>query len=170
MKVVSLRHTTDIKALTDYRKQLSCLVIDYYKEVHSDIYNGNLVKAMDVVSYWEESYFTYIVVDDNDSVAGFLVMSTNNQYDMVKPYLIVDYMYVAEAYRGTRATQWLFLTIGKVADTLQMDVLGTTLAGSSNNHNAELTGGEVVATIRLMKREAFKDKYIRYSRRLNVKI
>lgn len=64
----------------------------------------------------------------------------------------------------------MFVTIGKVANELGMDVIGTTLEGSSNNSNAVLTGGTTVATVRLMTRDSFKDKYIKYSRRLHQRI
>lgn len=170
MKVIALQRVITTRLIDKYRQQLSCLIVDYYKEAHKDIYKGSLDKARDVVSYWELNYFVYLVLDDNEDAIGFLVMSCNDQLTMVKPCLVVDYMYIVPNHRGSRATQWLFITIGKVANELGMDVIGSTLAGSSNNSNCELVGGETIATVRLMKRDSFKDKYIKYSRRLNVQV
>lgn len=170
MKVIALSHIKNTPILIKYKKQLSCIILDYYREAHKDIYRGSLEKADNVVDAWVSYYYLYLLISDEDDVIGFLVMSTNNQYNMVDTLLIVDYMYIKPEFRSSKAVQWLFLTIGKVANDLGMDVLGTTLAGSSNNHNAELTGGETIATIRLMKRSNFRDKYIKYSKRLNVNI
>lgn len=170
MKVIALQLITETRLIDKYRKELQYLIIDYFKECHPDDYKGSSDKALSVVDYWNSNYFLYLVLDDSDDVVGFLVMSCNDQLTMVKPYLIVDYMYILPAYRGTSATQWLFVTIGKVANELGMDVIGTTLEGSSNNSNAVLTGGTTVATVRLMTRDSFKDKYIKYSKRLHVNI
>lgn len=168
MKVIALQRITETRLIDKYRKELQYLIIDYYKECHEHDYKGSSDKALAVVDYWEHNYFLYLVLDANDDAIGFLTMSVNDQLSMTKPYLVVDYMYILPAYRGSRATQWLFITIGKVAYELGMDVIGTTLSGSSNNGNAILTGGVTLATVRLMRREAFKDKYKTYSRRLHV--
>lgn len=170
MKVIALQRITETRLIDKYRKELQYLIIDYYKECHPDDYKGSSDKALSVVDYWNSNYFLYLVLDDSGDAIGFLTMSCNDQLTMVKPYLVVDYMYILPKFRGTRAAQWLFVTIGKAAYELGMDVIGTTLEGSSNNGNAVLTGGVTLATVRLMKRESFNDKYKKYTRRLHVKI
>lgn len=170
MKVIALQKVTETRLIDKYRKELQYLIIDYYKECHEHDYKGSSDKALAVVDYWEHNYFLYLVLDDAGVAIGFLVMSFNDQLAMTKPYLVVDYMYVLPKFRGTRATQWLFLTVGKVANELGMDVLGTTLAGSSNNHNSEMMNCDTIATVRMMKRDSFNEIYKKYSKRLHVKI
>lgn len=167
MRVISYRGLIDVKLIDRYRKEMMFLIIDYFKERHED-YCGSRCKAISVLDYWTESRMLYIVVDDKGMAVGFVVMYINDQFQMVEPKLVVDYMYVLPEFRRTRATQWLFVTIGKVAMDLGLDCLGTTIIGTaSNESNVELVGGKTIATINLMTRESFRDKYKKYMRSLN---
>lgn len=167
MKVLCYKHLLDVKSIDRYRKEMMFLIIDYFKERHDD-YCGSSSKAISVLDYWAESRMLYIVVDDKGMTVGFVVMYINDQFRMVAPKLVVDYMYVLPEFRRTRATQWLYVTIGKVAMELGLDCLGTTIIGNaSNESNVELVGGKTIATINLMTRDSFKDKYKKYMRSLN---
>lgn len=167
MKVLCYIHLLDVKSIDRYRKEMMFLIIDYFKERHDD-YCGSSSKAISVLDYWAESRMLYIVVDDKGMAVGFVVMYINDQFRMVEPKLVVDYMYVLPEFRRTRATQWLYVTIGKVAMELGLDCLGTTIIGNaSNESNVELVGGKTIATINLMTRDRFKDKYKKYMRSLN---
>lgn len=167
MKVLCYIHLLDVKSIDRYRKEMMFLIIDYFKERHDD-YCGSSSKAISVLDYWAESRMLYIVVDDKGMAVGFVVMYINDQFRMVAPKLVVDYMYVLPEFRRTRATQWLYVTIGKVAIELGLDCLGTTIIGNaSNESNVELVGGKTIATINLMTRDSFKDKYKKYMRSLN---
>ena len=167
MRVLCYSHLIDIKLIDRYRKELQYLIIDYFKERHDD-YCGSSSKAMSVLDYWSSDRMLYFVVDDKGKAIGFLVLYINDQFQMVEPKLVVDYMYVLPEFRRTRATQWLYATIGKVAMDLGLDCLGTTIIGTaSNESNVELVGGKTIATVNLMTRDSFKDKYKKYMRSLN---
>ena len=146
--------------------QLSSLLYDYFKERHDSILCGDSTIATIMVNkLLELNNYIYFVQDDNQNILGFVTMSVNDQFGMVTPHLVIDYMYIKPEFRGSRATALLFGVIGHVADTMEMDVLGTTFITSSNIRNAEIVNGIETATCYLYRREDFKDTYKKYIKR-----
>lgn len=142
------------------------LFYDYFKERHSDILVGSEFMArLMVLSLLKNNNYIYYVQDDNSNILGFVTMSVNDQFGMVVPHLVIDYMYVKPEFRKSRVTALLFGVTGHVADKLNMDVIGTTFVTSSNIRNAEVVKGIETATTYLYKREDFRNKYKTYIRR-----
>lgn len=146
--------------------QLSDLVCDYFRERHNDIRMGGMLEARVMVEkLLQLNNYIYYVEDDTQNILGFVTMSVNDQFGMVKPHLVIDYMYIKPEFRGSRVTALLFGVCGHVADVMEMDVLGTTLVTSSNIHNAERVKGIETATCYLYRREDFNDTYKKYIKR-----
>lgn len=142
------------------------LFYDYFKERHSDILVGSKVTArLMVLSLLNNNNYIYYVQDDNSNILGFVTMSVNDQFGMVIPHLVIDYMYIKPEFRKSRVTALLFGVTGHVADKLKMDAIGTTFVTSSNIRNAEVVKGIETATTYLYKREDFRKKYKTYIRR-----
>ena len=146
--------------------QLSRLLYDYFEERHPDILVGGVTTASIMVNrLLEANNYIYFVQDDNSNILGFVTMSINDQFGMVTPHLVIDYMYIKPEFRGSRVTALLFGVVGHVADTMEMDVIGTTFVTSSNIRNAEVVKGVETATTYLYRRDDFRDKYKQYIRR-----
>lgn len=146
--------------------QLSRLLYDYFKERHQDILVGDLTATTIMVnSLLAANNYIYYVQDDKQNILGFVTMSINDQFGMVTPHLVIDYMYIKPEFRGSRVTALLFGVVGYVADTVDMDVIGTTFVTSSNIRNAEVVKGVETATTYLYRRDDFREKYKNYIRR-----
>jgi len=146
--------------------QLSGLVYDYFKERHPDtLLGGNIHAKVMVDKLLAANNYIYFVQDDNQNILGFVTISVNDQFGMVTPHLVIDYMYIKPEFRGSRVTALLFGVVGHVADTMEMDCIGTTFVTSSNIRNAEVVKGIETATTYLYKREDFRNKYKTYIRR-----
>ena len=144
----------------EYTNKFAMMLLDYFKERHEEDTIANYNKAITMIdTLLLNKYLIYLVIDDNKNILGFLVMSLNNQFGMTKTFLVVDYMYTLKEYRGTKVTRLLFITVGKCSNDLQLDVLGTTLEGSSNVHNSEIVNGERVGHLFRYRREDFDYKY-----------
>ena len=146
--------------------QLSRLLYDYFKERHQDILLGDLTAATIMVNrLLAANNYIYFVQDDNQNILGFVTMSVNDQFGMVTPHLVIDYMYIKPEFRGSRVTALLFGVVGHVADIMEMDCIGTTFVTSSNIRNAEVVKGVETATTYLYRRDDFREKYKNYIRR-----
>lgn len=146
--------------------QLSRLLYDYFKERHQDILVGDLTAATIMVNrLLAANNYIYYVQDDNQNILGFVTMSVNDQFGMVTPHLVIDYMCIKPEFRGSRVTALLFGVVGHVADIMEMDCIGTTFVTSSNIRNAEVVKGVETATTYLYRREDFREKYKHYIRR-----
>lgn len=146
-----------------YSLQLQYLIIDYFKERHTNVKQDTLLSSIMIEQVLNLGYLIYIVIDDKDNVLGFTILSINNQWGMLEDnYIVCDYMYISPKYRGSRVTRLLFITVGKLAMDYGYDVIGSTMIGSSNIHNTELVGGKVISQVVLLTRETFKNKYEKY--------
>lgn len=162
MKVI-IYNELSIVDRKQYSTQLQYLLIDYFKERHTKVKQDPLYASMMIDQLLELGYLIYLVIDDEDKVLGFTIVSINNQWGMLEDsYVVCDYMYIIPKYRGSRVTRLLFITVGKLAMDYGYDVLGSTMIGSSNIHNTELVGGEIIANLVLMTRDSFKDKFKKY--------
>ena len=146
---------------------IGLLFYDYFIERHGDILVGtkeDTIKAIEELLNYN-NFIYYVIDDSNNDILGFVTISTNNQFNMIPSHMVVDYMYVVPSARNSKVTALLFGTIGHVADTLEMDVLGTTMIGSSNINNAKVVKGEEYGKMYHYKRDSFKDIYKKYIRR-----
>ena len=162
MKVIIYNQlsTTDRKK---YSLQLQYLLIDYFKERHTSVKDNPLFASIMINQLIELGYLIYLVINDNDEVLGFTIVSINDQWGMLEEkFIVCDYMYIVPKYRGSRVTRLLFITVGKLAMDYGYDVLGSTMVGSSNIHNTEIVGGEIIANLVLMTRDSFKNKFKKY--------
>lgn len=151
----------------EYFTELTWLVQDYFKETLKDSYVGNQAVATNFVSsYLDKDHYIYLVVDDNNVVVGFVIMYVFNMYGFSKEYLVVDHMYILPDYRGTKATLWLFTTIGKVMNDLGLGAMGVVYADSSNKANSQLIGGKVIAQVTEYRLDKIQKHYKRYLKRL----
>lgn len=145
---------------------LTPLFYDYFRERHPDILVGSEVMArLMIITMLKNNNYIYYVQGTDGEVLGFVTMSVNDQFGMVSPHLVIDYMYVKPEFRGSRVTALLFGVVGHVADTMEMDCIGTTFVTSSNIRNAEVVKGVETATTYLYRREDFRNKYKTYIRR-----
>ena len=147
--------------------QLSKLVYDYFVERHNDVLSGTQVHAKLMVDKLLalNNYIYYVEDEDDSSILGFVTMSVNDQFGMVSPHLVIDYMYVKPEFRKSRVTALLFGVTGHVADTMEMDVIGTTFIESSNIRNATIVEGIETAVTYLYRRDKFNKRYKKYLRK-----
>ena len=145
---------------------LTPLFYDYFRERHPDILVGSEVMArLMIITMLKNNNYIYYVQGTDGEVLGFVTMSINDQYGMVTPHLIIDYMYIKPEFRKSRVTALLFGVTGHVADTMELDCIGTTFIDSSNIKNATIVGGEHTASVFLYKRGVFSEKYKKYIKR-----
>ena len=165
MKLLSLNLLKD-----DEQKKaiiaLTPLFYDYFKERHPDILVGSEVMArLMIITMLKNNNYIYYVQDDNSNILGFVTMSVNDQFGMVIPHLVIDYMYIKPEFRKSSVTALLFGVTGHVADNLKMDVIGTTFVTSSNIRNAEVVEGDEIAVTYLYKLDKFNYRYKKYLRK-----
>lgn len=148
------------------KEELSCLLYDYFVERHGNVLVGTKETAFKMLlDMLDNNEFIYYV-SHNEQILGFITITINNQYDMVKPHLVTNYMYVVPEYRGTTTTLALFATAGHVSMTLGYNMIGSTLIGSSNIGNTRHTKGEEFSRSYLYEIDKFKPTYERYMKKL----
>ena len=165
MKVLSyndLNHKDSIY----FKYSLVCCMLEYFKEKHRDTFRGNLDSAIEMLdNMMNYGYFIYFTVDNTkeDIVTGFVVTHVDSQWGMLEDYLVCDYMYVHPSYRKSKSTMLLFNTVGKVAVSLGLDVVGLGLVDGDNNcGNIMKVGGVPIGELYSIPRTNFMDKYKRY--------
>lgn len=135
---------------------LSKMYVEYFKEMHEDIFIGTEDNANLLVdNLIKDSKLVYMLYDGNKSV-GFITLFSNNQYGMTKPVLCLEYMYIRKEYRSTNAVLILFALVGDVAIKNDMDCIGTTFNTSANVGNNEILKGQIIAGVTHFKLEDVK--------------
>jgi hypothetical protein len=145
-----------------HKEQLANLLLDYFDEVHGDDAIGDLSTALAMIDNLTRTNTIY-VIEDNNTITAFLVASILNQFNMTKDIISCDYMYIAPAYRGTKAVMLLYGLIGKMCNELQLDATGTTFHTSSNISNNKRVEGDPIATtyrFQLDKQQKHSSRYI----------
>ena len=153
---------------SSYKGELSMLLDDYFFETHPDDYIGNPITSKDAIDKMIESGRTIYVLFDYHTIVGFLVTYINDQFHMTKPTIVGEYMYLAPPYRGTVATMYLYLMLGKISEQYGYDVTGTTLSDSSSTSNAKYNDHIEVARVYKAKHEDVVANYQRYKKKLNL--
>ena len=153
---------------SSYRGELSILLDDYFFEAHPDEYIGNPITTKDAIDKMVDSGRTIYVLFDYHTIVGFLVVYINDQFHLTKPTIVAEYMYLSPHYRGTIATMYLYLMLGKVSEQYGYDVIGNTLSSSSSTHNAKYNDHVEVARIYKSKHEDVVANYQRYKNKLKL--
>jgi len=150
-----------------YFNKLGLLLCDYFKETLKDNYRGTLEIALSYIStIVDNKYMIYLVVNDEDEVVGFTTLYIHTMNGFMKRQLVIDHMYVIPEYRRTKATMWLYATIGNVMDKLQLPSIGTTFVDSANKGNNRLVGGKVIAEVTTFNIDSVKSKFNKYMKGL----
>ena len=151
----------------DYFTEFTWLIQDYFKETLKEDYVGTQAVANNFITNCvEKDNYIYLVIDEDNVVVGFVIMYVFNMYGFSKEYLVVDHMYILPEHRGTKATMWLFTTIGKVMDDLELGAMGVVYNDSANKSNSQLIGGKVIAQVTEYKLDKIKKHYKRYLKKL----
>lgn len=149
-------------ATEEHIEDLAPLVDEYFTEVNPQDKVGGIEEAKAMLrNMLKSNVYIYILVDKTE-IIGYVTLYVDNQHGMVEKYLVVDYMYIKPSRRSSKATAMLFATTGHVSLSLGLDIVASTLSGSSNIDNASLIGAEEVATYHRYHRGVFKDRYQRY--------
>lgn len=148
----------------EYTNSFAMLLLDYFKERHSDINISSLDSSLNMIDMLlSNKYMIYFVVNDNKDILGFVILSIGNQFGMTKPYVVVDYMYIVPEYRKGLVSRLLFITAGKVCTSLGMDAICQSLDGVDNNYNnIKKVGGEQIGVLFKMNMGICKTKYEKY--------
>lgn len=131
-----------------HKEQLANLYLNYFKEVHPEDTCGTFEDALAMLDVFDTlGRATFVVTKDNTDLIGFVTLFCNTQYNMTKPIVYVDYMFVLPEYRNGLAVAMLYTKIGEVCKFNNMDCLGATFTTSANNHNNRLVNGKVIAGV-----------------------
>lgn len=149
-----------------YRQQLINLFYNYFREVHGDEMIGTVSDIDNMLDTFElENKTTYLLLKE-DVVIGFVTMFIHNQYNITPPVVYVDYMYVTESHRSSKAIMMLYVMVGEVCEDFDLEALGCTFVTSSNSRNNSIVEGQELARVTRFPREKIKKHLERYKRRL----
>ena len=149
-----------------YQQQLPQLFLDYFIETHGeDVVGDKTTSASMVTSMIDEGRAIYLLLDDT-TVVGFIVAAITNHYNMIKPLVANDFMYIVPEHRNGKAVMFLYTMLGAVCDAYGCGALGTTFHQSSNIKNNKLIGGIPIATVYEFPLDKIRAKYKKYKRKL----
>ena len=123
---------------------LSLLLRDYIEEVEGTCI-GNTSVAIDLML--ENGRHIYLLYTDDDKAIGFIVMYVNDQYGLLRPSVVNEYMYLKPKYRTSVASKYMLLQTLDYCSQLNMDLYGYTYSSSSNIHNLKRLQAEEIGTI-----------------------
>lgn len=150
-----------------YKDSLAELIHLYFLETNTQEYIGNINTAKEMIKQLLLQKSIYLLLDDSNSkVIGFIVTYLDSQYNMLKQYIVNEYMFVLPEYRSTKAVAYLYYMIGIIARDYNCDVIGTTYCTSSNTSNNQLVGGVTVANVFKIPLEQINKRYEKYTKRL----
>lgn len=124
--------------------QLSLLLIEYIDEVEGGCI-GNTSAAID--SMLDSGRHIYLLYTDDNKAIGFIIMYINDQYGLLRPSVVNEYMYLKPQYRTSVASKYMLLQILDYCSQLNMDLYGYTYSSSSNIHNGKRLQAKEVGTI-----------------------
>lgn len=138
-----------------YKFQLSKLLYDYMLEMEHNCI-GSTDAAIDMML--DRGRHIYLLLDDNGKVIGFAVYYINNQYGLLPPTVVNEYMYLLPDYRTSIATKYLLLQTFNYCEHFDCDLYGYTYKESSNIKNSKLLGAVEVGTIYRFNIDTMKKK------------
>lgn len=124
--------------------QLSLLLREYIEEVEGGCI-GNTSAAID--SMLESGRHIYLLYTNDDIAIGFIVMYVNDQYGLLRPSVVNEYMYLKPKYRTSVASKYMLLQTLDYCSQLNMDLYGYTYSSSSNIHNLKRLQAKEIGTI-----------------------
>ena len=124
--------------------QLSLLLREYIEEVEGGCI-GNTSAAID--SMLESGRHIYLLYTDDYKSIGFIVMYINDQYGLLRPSVVNEYMYLKPNYRTSVASKYMLLQTLDYCSQLNMDLYGYTYSSSSNIHNLKRLQAKEIGTI-----------------------
>lgn len=89
----------------------------------------------------------YLLLNDSDDVIGFTIFYINDQYGLLPPTAINEYVYLKPNYRTSIATKYLLLQTLEYCSYFDYDLYGYTYNESSNIKNSKIVGGKEIGTI-----------------------
>lgn len=126
------------------RYNLSLLLRDYIEEVEGTCIGSTSV-AIDLML--ENGRHIYLLYTDDDKAIGFIVMYVNDQYGLLRPSVVNEYMYLKPQYRTSVASKYMLLQTLDYCSQLNMDLYGYTYSSSSNIHNLKRLQAKEIGTI-----------------------
>lgn len=124
--------------------QLSLLLREYIEEVEGECIGSTSV-AID--SMLESGRHIYLLYTDDNKAIGFIVMYINDQFGLVRPSIVNEYMYLKPNYRTSVANKYMLLQTLDYCSKLNMDLYGYTYSSSSNIHNLKRLQAKEIGTI-----------------------
>lgn len=150
-----------------YKDSLATLIHLYFLETNTQDYIGTINKAKEMIEQLLLTKSIYLLIDSSNSkLIGFIITYKDNQYGMLKDYIVNEYMFVSPEYRSTKAIAYLYFMLGHIAKDYNCDVLGTTYLSSSNINNNRLVNSVPIATVFKTPLEEINKRYEKYKKRL----
>ena len=127
----------------DYKEQLTSVMYDYFTEVEDDVI-GDIATAIDVmISYGRHIYLLLA----EGKVIGFTVMYINDQYGLLSPVAVNEYMYIVPNKRSGRAIKELVSMVAHYCNELQLPCIAVTYNNSSSTKVALTTGAKEIGVV-----------------------
>lgn len=145
-----------------YKSQVSNLLYKYMLEMEHNCI-GSTYEAIDMMV--SSGRHIYLLLDDKDMVIGFTIFYINNQYGLLPPTIVNEYVYLLPTYRTSVATKYLLLQMLEYCDYFNYDLYGYTYKESSNINNSKLMGGIEVGSIYRFNIDNMKKKLKRLRRK-----
>ena len=138
-----------------YKYEVSKLLYDYMLEMEHNCI-GSTDEAIDMMV--ANGRHIYLLLDDKDIVIGFTIFYINNQYGLLPPTVVNEYVYLEPTYRTSVATKYLLLQTFSYGEHFDCDLYGYTYNESSNIRNSKLLGAVEVGTIYRFNIDTMKKK------------
>lgn len=134
--------------------QLSLLLKDYVEETEGNCI-GSPSTAIDIML--ENDRHIYLLYKDTEAI-GFIVMYVNDQYGLVEPTIVNEYMYLKPNHRTSVASKYMLLQTLDYCSKLKLDLIGYTYNDSSNIHNVKKLNGKEIGTIFKLSLDTINNK------------
>jgi hypothetical protein len=145
-----------------YKYQVSNLLYKYMLEMEHNCI-GSTDEAIDMMI--ANGRHIYLLLDDKDIVIGFTIFYINNQYGLLPPTIVNEYVYLLPPYRTSVATKYLLLQMLEYCDYFNYDLYGYTYKESSNIKNSKVVDSIEVGTIYRVPIDNMKKKLKRLRRK-----
>ncbi len=125
------------------------LVSEYFKETHKDNFIGNedTIRRQLIITNT-----TIIQLFKGEELIGYFDFRVENEYDNLKNYIYVQYMYIKPKYRSKLAIGYMYRLLAIISHlNNDIPIVGDTYEFSSNKRNNERAGGIIVGKTYMFK-------------------
>lgn len=138
-----------------YLDVLSQLLYDYMLEMEGKCIGSTqyAINQMD-----NNGRHIYLLLNDSDDVIGFTIFYINDQYGLLPPTIVNEYVYLKPNYRTSIASKYLLLQTLEYCSYFNYDLYGYTYNESSNIKNSKIVGGKEIGTIFKFNIDTIKKK------------